>query len=140
MNIEFFNIVMNMSMSQRATDGLYSKLKNNHYSFDNFFSYFVAQVIFVLLDGIIPLEKKLKQSYNSILSANITIESYSVIYKQASIYAVRIPRHKIFQATSVIDYDEFFNKLNQSKKKRLTQLLVTAQIYIDVCRECEGLS
>ena len=141
MNNEFFNVVMNMAMSQRATDGLYSRLKNGHYSFDNFFSYFVAQVIFVLLDGIIPLEKKLRQeeSSNSILSANITRESYSVIYKQASIYAVRTPRYKIFQATSEIDYNAFFNKLNQPKKKRLTQLLVTAQMYIDVCRKCEGL-
>ena len=139
MNNSFFNVVMNMSMSPRGTDGLYATLKKGHYSFENIFSYFVAQVIFALLDGIIPLEKRLRKSYPAHLTTEITRQSNSVIYKQALIYCVRIPRHKIFAATAKINYDEFFSSLRQSEKKRLTRMLVTAQIYIDTCRECEGL-
>ena len=139
MNNSFFNVVMNMSMSPRGTDGLYATLKKGHYSFENIFSYFVAQVIFGLLDGIIPLEKRLRKSYATHLTTEVTRHSYSVLYKQASIYCVRIPRHKIFAATAKINYDKFFSSLRQSEKKRLTRMLVTAQIYIDTCRECEGL-
>ena len=40
MNNEFFNLVMNMSMSPRGTDGLYARLKNMHYSFEIFFFIF----------------------------------------------------------------------------------------------------
>ena len=46
MNEGFFNLVMNMGMSPRGTDGLFARLKDGHYSFPNIFAYFVAQVIF----------------------------------------------------------------------------------------------
>ena len=139
MNTDFFNLVMNMAMSPRGTDGLYARLKNDHYSFPNLFGYFVAQVIFGLVDGIIPLEKRLKNYPDSFLSSKVTRESRSIKYKQAGIYCVHIPRNMIFAATCQIDYYRFFSIWSQSDKKKLTRMLVTAQSYIDVCRECEGL-
>ena len=139
MNDGFFNLVINMGMSPRGTDGLYGRLRDSHYSFPNIFAYFVAQVIFALVDGIIPLEKRLRDYPDSFLSSKVTRESFNILYRQASIYTVHIPRYMIFYATNRIDYYEFFNILSQTNKNKLTRMLVTAQTYIDVCRECEGL-
>ena len=123
-------------MCPRAIDGYYATIKSGHYVFDNFFGFFIAQIIFVILDGVICLESGLRVTSNSSISSNVNLKTYAFMYKVVGAYALHIPRHLIYKATADIDYDLFYNSLSDNDQFRLNRILLRSQNYIDTCRSC----
>ena len=138
MSPSFFNFLINRCMCPRAIDGYYATIKSGHYVFDNFFGFFIAQIIFVILDGVICLESGLRVTSNSFISSNVNLKTYAFMYKVVGTYALHIPRHLIYKATADIDYDLFYNSLSDNDQLRLNRILLRAQNYIDTCRSCFG--
>ena len=136
MNTDLFNMVLMYGSSSRGTDGLFGVQENEHYIFENFFAYIVAQLIFVILDGVIALEKHLRYYSGETPTTRIRVQTYPFIFKLGGVYALRIPRYQIFQATQSIDYYTFYDLLTARDKNKLDLTLNHALAYIDVCREC----
>ena len=138
MSPSFFNFLINRCMSPRSTDGYYANLNSGHYVFDNFFGFFIAQIIFVILDGVISLEANLRVTSDSFISSNVGLKSYPFMFKVVGVYALHLPRHLIYKSTDLINYELFYNSLNHNDQVKLNSILLRAQNYIDTCRGCFG--
>ena len=120
----FSEQLLNYATAERAVDGNAPKInKDNYYVFENLFSFYIAQLIFLLMDRIIAMEKY--DLGSPLVNLNLKYDHChdDMLYGTNCNYIIHTPRYLLYKGLEKVKYDKFVQGMSQRDKDYMSDTM-----------------